>query len=253
MRFSLYFLAATLTTFSMTGYCNAQQLTSKKPYSTGKVAIPIEQQTIPNQRPTIRERIRNFFFPPAEPKQQSPVRINSNQTRPSPYTWRNHTPTTNRPPMAIKGNTRNEPPISFKGKNTQTPIAIPKDLGKGEPVVIQDAKTVETMRPANSLPERVASKVGHEKDYTWITGVLTRIPGFKSQWVVRYAGPFELDKYNGSVMLSRTPDTNQFSDGDLVNVHGRIVPNARGAGPHAGAVYEASDMFLIEKGALRGK
>ncbi len=124
-----------------------------------------------------------------------------------------------------------------------------------EPMNIQPAVTptaqppmptkVTTMRPAIEMSAKELEKVGHDKDYAWITGKLSRVAG--GQWVLHYAGPYEVDRYEGCVMLAPNPNLAKFHDGDLVCAIGKVLPT-RAPRPQAGAVYEASEINLIEAG-----
>jgi hypothetical protein len=102
---------------------------------------------------------------------------------------------------------------------------------------------VTTLRPHIEMTPKELEKVGHDQDYGWITGKLARVAG--GHWVLYYAGPYEVDRYDGCVMLAPRADMGKFHDGDLVCVVGRVLPT-RAPRPHAGAVYEATEINLIE-------
>jgi hypothetical protein len=104
------------------------------------------------------------------------------------------------------------------------------------------ARPGEATRPGHALSEKDLEKAGHEKDYTWITGRVFRADG--GRWVLRYAGPHEVDRYEGSVLLSPKPGMPALMEGDLVCVHGKVT----GSAPRtlAGASYDPSEINVIE-------
>jgi hypothetical protein len=112
-------------------------------------------------------------------------------------------------------------------------------------VTVQAPTKVTTLRPSIEMSAKELEKVGHDKDYAWITGKLSRIAG--GHWVLHYAGPYEVDRYDGCVMLAPSPNLAKFHDGDLVCTVGKILPT-RAPRPHAGAVYEATEINLIDAG-----
>jgi hypothetical protein len=100
--------------------------------------------------------------------------------------------------------------------------------------------------PANMRP-RYADKVGHEDDYSWITGQLYYLHVDGGVWVVRYATVDTEDKYGGSVVLAPTVPMNVFREGDLVSVRGEIMNNGRPAGHVGGALYRAAHIDMVER------
>jgi hypothetical protein len=106
-------------------------------------------------------------------------------------------------------------------------------------------QTVTTMRPSFA-PERTdLDKAGHEKDYSWITGRLARDGG---RWIIRYAGPNEVDRFGGRLLLFGNVDMSKMHEGDLVCVlgqpmnSGRVTPGAASA-----VVYQVREINLIER------
>ena len=73
---------------------------------------------------------------------------------------------------------------------------------------------VAPSRPNRISPELVG-KVGHETDYSWITGQLRIENG---RYVIHYAAPEVIDAHNGSLVLSSDRDLRGFQDGDFVSV-----------------------------------
>jgi hypothetical protein len=97
------------------------------------------------------------------------------------------------------------------------------------------------MRPSYELSAKDAERVGHEKDYSWISGRVARQGG---QWVIRYAAPNEIDRYGGSLVLSA--DASKLHEGDLVTVVGQVAGGRGIAG--TGTVYQAREVNVIERG-----
>lgn len=91
------------------------------------------------------------------------------------------------------------------------------------------------------LPQNQA-RVGHEGDYSWITGQLQNVGG---RWVIHYAGPNVVDRFGGvmPVVAVNTIDMRAFQNGDLVTVHGGVmVQNGQ-----QGIAFRAAAVDLIER------
>jgi hypothetical protein len=91
--------------------------------------------------------------------------------------------------------------------------------------------------PAKALSPRMAEKVGHEADYSWVTGQISREG---SKWVIRYATPETVDRFNGSFTIIGSVDGNKIRSGDLVTIHGQPI------GSGNAALYRANSVDLIE-------
>ena len=74
-----------------------------------------------------------------------------------------------------------------------------RSAGRARP----ETARVTAYRPDFTLPEKHQDKVGHEQDYTWITGHLFYVRTDGGRWVLRYGQPDEVDKYGGSVVWRR--------------------------------------------------
>jgi hypothetical protein len=99
------------------------------------------------------------------------------------------------------------------------------------------------------VADRFKNKVGHEGDYSWVTGQLYRLEGGNGGlWVVRYAVADERDTHGGSVLLAPSIDMRNFRDGDLVSVKGQILNGGRHSEQIACPVYRAEDVNLLERG-----
>jgi hypothetical protein len=103
-----------------------------------------------------------------------------------------------------------------------------------------DSLTITTFRPATTsraIAPRFADKVGHEADYSWITGQLRKDNG---RWVLHYATPETVDRFGGSLPFFANADMSRFHDGDLVSVHGQLLTS--GTSP----MYHATSVDLVE-------
>src|SRR5262249_18038417 len=107
----------------------------------------------------------------------------------------------------------------FSGRREE-PVKV-QTGGIGQPALPGQPPKGTTMRPAIEMSAKELEQVGHDKDYAWITGKLSRVAG--GQWVLHYAGPFEVDRYDGCVMLASNPNLSKFRDGDLVCAVGKIL------------------------------
>ena len=75
-------------------------------------------------------------------------------------------------------------------------------------------------RPSRISPELIG-KVGHEQDYSWITGQIRVENG---QHVLHFAPSEVVDRYNGSLVLtSAAAELRTFHDGEYVSARGQVV------------------------------
>ena len=86
-----------------------------------------------------------------------------------------------------------------------------------EPAALQDAPS------NNSAKIRAAllSKIGHAEDYSWIIGQVEVVNGAH---VVHYAAPASRDRFGGHMILNGELDLSRLNNGDLVTVHGSVIP-----------------------------
>jgi hypothetical protein len=152
--------------------------------------------------PTLRERIRTFFFGPRMEMAPAPA-----------------------PAMRMP-----------------SPVPASAPISSVVPVT-----TVKTMRPNFDLAEKDLQRVGHEKDYSWITGKLSRASGEPGRWMIHYAGPYEQDSYGGALLLTGPADLANCHEGDLVCIHGKVGTTHPMFGSGAGAVYQVQQLNVIEK------
>src|SRR5205085_619114 len=84
------------------------------------------------------------------------------------------------------------PPWPETAARPQAPLLEPREVHTA-PVAARTTTaptltTVKVLRPGMELAEKELQKVGHEQDYSWITGKLFRAPGGGDHWVLRYGG-----------------------------------------------------------------
>src|SRR5438067_977978 len=79
----------------------------------------------------------------------------------------------------------------------------------------QPAAAAATATPAMDLQvdKKYENKVGHEQDYSWVTGHLFYVHTDGGRWVVRYAMPGEVDKFGGSIVLAPGVEMKNFREG----------------------------------------
>lgn len=112
-----------------------------------------------------------------------------------------------------------------------------------------DSGRIAPMAAGKNSPIVPTSKdlegVGHEKDYTWITGRLARVPGDSHRLMIRYATANETDTYGGSMILANSPEVLKHQPGELVCVYGKITSKLHSAKGGPGAVYQVTQIYLI--------
>jgi hypothetical protein len=75
------------------------------------------------------------------------------------------------------------------------------------------------------IQTKFVDKVGHEEDYSWITGQLGQEG---DRWVIYFATPETVDHYRGKLILAGNADMSSFHVGDLVSIEGGVIQSARG-------------------------
>lgn len=138
-------------------------------------------------------------------------------------------PTSNSTPIITS-----EPPV---GEKIIQPASMPTNNLK--PINHQSVEPGVAPKKNSPLLPQFANKVGHETDYSWVTGQLQQENG---QWVVYYATPDTIEKFGGSMVLQPAGEIRGAQNGDLVSVHGSVV-QSQGGRP----VYRATRIDLIER------
>jgi hypothetical protein len=102
-------------------------------------------------------------------------------------------------------------------------------------------------QPRMQVAPKYQDKVGHETDYSWITGHLFYVHADGGKWVLRYTAISEVDRYGGSVVLTPTVEMRNFREGDLVNVFGEVLNGGQMARPLGGPLYRVNSIQLVER------
>jgi hypothetical protein len=102
-------------------------------------------------------------------------------------------------------------------------------------------------KPAASPPVSARDQVGHEHDYSWITGFLYYVHTDGGRWVLRYADLDQVDRYGGSVVLAPGTDMANYREGDLVRVHGKVLSEGRASRSLGGALFRVDVIEMVER------
>ena len=126
--------------------------------------------------------------------------------------------------------TNTEPPLM--DKTVQPAVSQPEGV---KPISMQTGPAL--VAKSSPLKAEFAGKVGHEQDFTWVTGQLEKENG---QWVIYYATPDTVDRYNGRLVMQ---PQGEFAAkiGDLVSVHGSVAQS------QGRPIYRATRIDLIER------
>jgi hypothetical protein len=155
------------------------------------------------------------------------------------------------------------PPLAVKPV-AATPVPAPVEAGQpgvvyvevAPPIQPQDSAyavmpslpaTVTAQRPSIDLPQHGRDRIGHEHDYSWITGYLYYVHANGGQWVLRYAELGQQDRYGGSVVLAPTVEMHHYREGDLVTVHGEVIREGRATSALGGAFYRVHVITMVER------
>ncbi len=108
-------------------------------------------------------------------------------------------------------------------------------------VSFQSAQPDAAVQPANFGPAqaRLSDKVGHEEDYSWITGQIQIENGGV---VIHYANPETVDRFGGRMVLSTDLNMSGYQSGDLVTVHGGVILGRAGI-----TTYRVQAIDLLER------
>lgn len=87
-------------------------------------------------------------------------------------------------------------------------------------------------------------KVGHETDYSWITGQIYHL---NNMWILRYAMDHEVDRYGGYVILSTAANMSRLHTGDLVSVQGSMLASGNFQQHRGLPIYRATHIYLLER------
>jgi hypothetical protein len=150
------------------------------------------------------------------------------------------------PPRATTYQTVPANVIIQPAKTTEPPVITQSVYAVNVPVTTQ-ATAANVPPPQLKVAEKYQDKVGHETDYSWITGHLFYLHTDGGKWVLRYTAVDEVDRFGGSVVLTPTVEMKNFREGDLVNVSGEVLNNGQAARPLGGALYRVNSIQLVER------
>jgi hypothetical protein len=135
------------------------------------------------------------------------------------------------------------PTISQASYSVYAPVTTPPAAPPAAPAV----KQVTVQQSNLAVAPKFREIVGHENDYSWITGQLYYVHNEGGMWVVRYANVDEVDRYGGSVVLTPTVEMRNFREGDLVNICGEVLNNGVPVRGMGGALYRVNSIQMVER------
>jgi hypothetical protein len=113
---------------------------------------------------------------------------------------------------------------------TAPPVA---NASSNRPTIINSRPTSpEVTRTAQATPARpnydhLLDVSGHDRNYSWITGVLRKKAGMSNVWFIHYVPSDAMADMHGGVLPIQTrAPIDGFREGDLVTVIGYIITNA---------------------------
>ena len=92
---------------------------------------------------------------------------------------------------------------------------------------------------ANPILPQFADRIGHEEDFSWVTGQFEIENGVP---VIYYAAAETVDRHNGRLVLHIQGGLKGLQAGDLVSVHGSLVNQS------SNPIYRATRIDVIERG-----
>jgi hypothetical protein len=184
-----------------------------------------------DQSPSFRERIRSWN--PFARRTRHDATADDRSSRPAPQVVVSPpTPAagTNKPQLTTApavtprpGIKLTEPPL-LDARQAQAPAKMHVTASIGFHAAAGSRK---------GLSPKMAGKVGHETDYSWITGQIRRET---DGWIIHYATRETVDRYGGQLLLVPSANMNAIRDGDLVCVQGQPEGSGSAATYHARAV-----------------
>jgi hypothetical protein len=132
--------------------------------------------------------------------------------------------------------TSNEPPLLEVTANQPTPASAQAI----KPASFQPAQAPVIAALAAKSQVQAKTNYGHEDDYSWISGPIDIVNGAH---VLQYATPGTADRFGGHMILSGDPDLSQLEKGDLVKIHGSVVPG------RTISIYRVRSIEIVERAA----
>lgn len=147
------------------------------------------------------------------------------------------------------------------GKAVEPIKKMPKDVEKKDekkienkgatlapmPTVTPTGARIETeAKNPFDLARRYDQRVAHAADYSKLTGQLFYVHADGGLWVLRYAPLAEEDANGGSVVLARDRVMNNYREGDLITVEGRVI-SKKGSLRLGGPLYQVNTIRLVDR------
>jgi hypothetical protein len=180
-----------------------------------------------DDRPSLLSKLQGLFGKKKEVDSDAvaPVTVEPPTAKPGPFRIMQRLPAgqpnTNEPATVAPG----AAPAPGKVVQPVTYQAVPPNQAAPAPIPATSsgsaiATTVVPPSRPNRLSEDLVNKVGHETDYSWITGQLRIENGL---YVIHYATPEVVDQHSGHLTLTADRDMRGFQDGDFVSIRGNVV------------------------------
>jgi hypothetical protein len=115
------------------------------------------------------------------------------------------------------------------------------------PPVLKSADIKRPERDPSQISREYVGRVGHNGDYSVITGQLYYVHADKGIWVVRYAPVDREDRYGGSVVLAPIVNMDSHQDGELVTIHGELLNEGRATKYLGGPAYRTTDVATLDR------
>src|SRR5690242_6388021 len=99
------------------------------------------------------------------------------------------------------------------------------------PPSIPAKATIDAPRPTATVArvnyDSLLEQSGHDKNYSWITGVLRQKRELPGVWFIQYLPPDALpDMHGGMLPIQTRASFDGLREGDLVTVIGYVIPNS---------------------------
>jgi len=128
------------------------------------------------------------------------------------------------------------PPVEKKPGGEKPPVEKP---GEG-------AAAETGAKSPFELARRYEKRVARAADYSKLTGQLCFVHADGGLWVLRYAPLSEEDANGGSVILARDRQMNNYREGDLVTVAGKII-SKKGSSRLGAPLYQVQSINLVDR------
>jgi hypothetical protein len=181
----------------------------------------------------LRARLRRFFGGTSGGSTYYPMAFGPvAQPSSSPYAPSRYTPPVTKPASDLVEQSEPVAPVEGEQIIEGTPTPAPTE-----------ADVLRQLKVAKKYQDRV----GHEDDYSWITGHLFYVHSEGGHWVLRYTLPDQVDRYGGSVILAPGVEMRNYREGDLVCVYGKVLDEGRPFVGLGGALYRVDTITMVER------